>query len=334
MSPPVLEFRNLLKRFGGNAAVNDVSFHLRSGEILALLGQNGAGKSTLIKLLAGIHAPTSGQILVNGEPLHKRHQAGEISFIHQDLGLIEWMTVAENLALGVQFQRRLGLIDWRATNRAAREVLDRVGGGIDPETRIFRLSRTERSLVAIARALASNAKVLVLDEPTSSLTAADVDRLFEVLHALKAKGVAMIFVSHRLDEVFRIADRIVVMRDGRVVGACPTCETTPEHLVDLIVGKRLASKYPKAAKPTNGNNALEVRNLRIGPLPEVSFQARKGELLALTGLKGAGQREIGRALFGLEPWRGGTVTLGNRPVAFLAARRHQRRDRLRLGKSP
>ena len=222
MVPPVLEFRNLLKRFGDNAAVNDVSFSLHSGEILALLGQNGAGKSTLIKLLAGIHAPNSGQILVNGEPLHKRHQAGEISFIHQDLGLIEWMTVAENLALGVKFQRRFGLIDWHATSRAAKEILNRVGGGIDPETRIFRLSRTERSLVAIARALASNAKVLILDEPTSSLTAADVDRLFGVLGALKQKGVAMIFVSHRLDEVFRIADRIAMLYKGKIIWHGPT----------------------------------------------------------------------------------------------------------------
>jgi len=219
-------------------------------------------------------------------------------------------------ALGLGFQRPFGLINWRATERMAREILERVGGGIDPETRIFRLSRTERSLVAIARALASNAKLLVLDEPTSSLTAADVDRLFEVLSALKEKGVAMIFVSHRLDEVFRIADRIVVMRDGRVVGACPTSETSPDHLVDLIVGQRLASKYPKAPAPATTNTALDVRDLRIGPLPEVSFRARKGELLALTGLKGAGQREIGRALFGLEPWRGGSVLLGNRPVTF------------------
>ena len=187
-SAPVLEFRGLVKRFGGNCAVNDVSFELCPGEILALLGQNGAGKSTLIKLLAGIHAPSSGQILLNNEPLHKRHQDNEIAFIHQDLGLIEWMTVAENLALGLRFQRRFGLINWRATGRMAREILERVGGGIDPETRIFRLSRTERSLVAIARALASNAKLLVLDEPTSSLTAADVDRLFEVLSALKEKG--------------------------------------------------------------------------------------------------------------------------------------------------
>ena len=315
-SVPILEFRGLVKRFGDNCAVNDVSFQLRQGEILALLGQNGAGKSTLIKLLAGIHAPSSGQILLNNEPLHKRHQDSEIAFIHQDLGLIEWMTVAENLALGLRFQRRFGLINWRATGRKAREILERVGGGIDPETRIFRLSRTERSLVAIARALASNAKLLVLDEPTSSLTSADVDRLFEVLSALKEKGVAMIFVSHRLDEVFRIADRMVVMRDGRVVGACPTSETSPDHLVDLIVGQRLASKYPKAPAPATTDAALDVRDLRIGPLPEVSFRARKGELLALTGLKGAGQREIGRALFGLEPWRGGSVLLGSRPVTF------------------
>ena len=279
LSTPVLEFRGLVKRFGGNCAVNDVSFQLFPGEILALLGQNGAGKSTLIKLLAGIHAPSSGQILLNDEPLHKRYQDSEIAFIHQDLGLIEWVTVAENLALGLRFQRRFGLINWSSTGRMAREVLERVGGGIDPETRIFRLSRTERSLVAIARALASNAKVLVLDEPTSSLTAADVERLFHVLSALKKKGVAMIFVSHRLDEVFRIADRIVVMRDGRVVGACPTSESSPDHLVDLIVGQRLASKYPKAPTPAATNTALDVRNLRIGPLPEVSFRARKGELL-------------------------------------------------------
>jgi ribose transport system ATP-binding protein len=259
--------------------------------IVALLGQNGAGKSTLIKILAGIYPATAGEIRFNGESLPKDHRALPVAFIHQDLGLIEWMTVAENLAIGTAFSRRCGLIDWKSVDRKAGEILQKVGGGIPPRARIFRLSRTERSLVAIARALAQNAKVLVLDEPTSSLTATDVDRLFLVLNDLRRSGVGMIYVSHRLDEIFRISDRVVIMRDGQVVGAKRTAETEPEELVELIVGHRLSDVYSRAKDLVAEPNRLSVEDLRTGHVSGVHFQVRRGEVLGLTGLKGAGQRE-------------------------------------------
>jgi ribose transport system ATP-binding protein len=225
--PPLLRFENVVKHFGGTIAVNNVTLELFSHEVLALHGGNGAGKSTLIKMLAGVHTPTSGEIYFRGQPVSHFRGKPPIAFIHQDLGLIEWMTVAENLALGIGFPRRAGLIGWKDVSRQAEEALERVGGGISPNTRIHRLSRTERSLVAIARALAKSAELLVLDEPTSSLTASDVDRLFAVLDGLRAKGLGMLYVSHRFDEIFRLTDRSAVMRDGRLVAVFPTLGKQP-----------------------------------------------------------------------------------------------------------
>ena len=309
-SAPILEFCALTKVFGSQRAVDEVSFEVYPGEIVALLGQNGAGKSTLIKMLAGIYSPNGGEIRFDGHPVPRDRRTLPVAFIHQDLGLIEWMTVAENLALGTKFPRRSGLIDWKTVNQLAEQMLDRVGGGIPPAARIFRLSRTERSLVAIARALARNAKVLVLDEPTSSLTAADVDRLFVVLNELRRTGVALLYVSHRLDEVFRISDRVVVLRDGKLVAAQPTAQTDPAELVEMIVGHRLTEVYKRARLPENQPERLSVRGLRTGHVSGATFRARRGEILGLTGLKGAGQLEVGRAI------RTRRVAGGNRPPGW------------------
>lgn len=343
LSNPLLEFCAITKIFGTQPAVDQVSLQLFEGEIVALLGQNGAGKSTLIKMLAGIYAPTSGEIRFQQKPVPKDRKTLPVAFIHQDLGLIEWMTVAENLALGTQFPTRNGLIDWKRVNCRAEEILERVGGGIPPRARIFRLSRTERSLVAIARALDCETKVLVLDEPTSSLTAADVDRLFDVLHELRRAGVGMLYVSHRLDEVFRISDRVVVLRDGKVVATKPTNETNPFELIQLIVGHRLSEVYRRAGLPQDESPRLSVRNLRTGHVSDACFEARRGEILGLTGLKGAGQLEVRRALFGLEEYQSGSVVLEgeilrltspqdaiHRSIGFVSANRHDDSLALRL----
>lgn len=340
---PLLEFCAITKIFGTQRAVDQVSFDLFAGEIVALLGQNGAGKSTLIKMLAGIYSPSGGEIRFEQKPLPKDRKTLPVAFIHQDLGLIEWMTVAENLALGTQFAKRRGLIDWDGVNRRAEEILRRVGGGIPPRARIFRLSRTERSLVAIARALACDAKVLVLDEPTSSLTAADVDRLFEVLSELRRSGVGMLYVSHRLDEVFRISDRVIVLRDGKLVAASLTKETNPSELIHSIVGHHLSEVYRRARLPDDQPLRLSVQNLRTGHVGNACFEARRGEILGLTGLKGAGQLEVGRALFGLEEYQSGTVRLEGetlrvtapgeairRSIGFVSANRHDDSLALRL----
>ena len=231
------------------------------------------------------------------------------------------MTVAENLALGLGFPRRGGLIQWKDVSRQAEKALDRVGGGISPSARIHRLARTDRSLVAIARALAANAELLVLDEPTSSLPASDVDRLFFVLDALRARGIGMLYVSRtRLDEIFRLTDRTAVMRDGRLVAVFPTRQTTPQELITLIVGHKIAEIYPRAPQPDTGEPMLEARDLSLSHLAPVSFELKRGEMLGLTGLKGAGQMEVGRALFGLDQAEHGEIRLEGHLVSFTSPR--------------
>ncbi len=298
---PLLRFQNVVKRFGGTLALDAVSLDLRPGEILALLGENGAGKSTLIKLLAGIHEPDAGQILYRGAPYrHKPVRFGQhqpVAFIHQDLGLIEWMTVAENMALALGYPRRAGRIDWRQAEAAAARALAQIGGDLDPTARVQDLSRTEKSLIAIARALAIKADVLVLDEPTASLPADEVHRLFAALRPLAAAGVAMIYVSHRLDEVFQLADRVAVLRDGSLVGERRVTETEPEELVRLIVGRAL-DRFDSRRGPARGDVLLDVANLATEGAGPVSFAVHRGETVGLVGLRGAGHERVGRALFG------------------------------------
>ena len=302
--PALLRFDRVGKRFGGTLAIDAITLDLHDGEVLALLGENGAGKSTLIKVLAGIHSADAGSILYRGTP----HDAARsrVAFIHQDLGLIEWMTVAENVALALGYPRRRGRIDWHAAARQAAGALARVGMDIDPTTRVRELTRTEKSLVAIARALAADADVLVLDEPTASLPADEVERLFAALRPLRARGVGIIYVSHRLDEVFAIADRVAVLRDGRLVGVRAIADTTPDTLIELIVGRAL-DRF-EAAPAVATAPLLAVLNLIAGDAGPVSFDVARGEIVALVGLRGAGQEAIGRALFGARPHTG-TVRL-------------------------
>jgi ribose transport system ATP-binding protein len=303
LAAALLSFENVTKRFGGTTALRDVSLHLNDGEILALLGENGAGKSTLIKSLAGIHTPDEGRIRFKGDDYRhkppKPNEKQKVAFIHQDLGLVEWMTVAENVGLAQGFSRNGGLINWKQTERRASEALAKVGCDFDPTKRVQDLSRTEKSLVAIARALAVEADVLVLDEPTASLPADEVERMFAVLRDLRQRGVGMIYVSHRLDEIFRLADRVAVLRDGMLVGAKDVASTTPSELVNMIVGREVKDLYIRA-KSTAGKSTLKVTDLTTFGAGPVSFEARQGEVLGLVGLRGAGQEAIGRALFGAQ----------------------------------
>ncbi|MBN8999411.1 MAG: sugar ABC transporter ATP-binding protein [Rhizobiales bacterium] len=315
--PAALRFRDVRKTFGGTRALKGVSFDVARGEIVALLGENGAGKSTLIKILAGVHTADSGTITIGEAPVHtekavSRGQRRSVAFIHQDLGLVEWMTVAENVALaqGYARGRALGIIDWRRSASAAREALAVIGCDIDPDTRIQSLSRTEKSLVAIARALASDCDFLVLDEPTASLPADEVERLFAVMRRLKARNVGMVYVSHRLDEIFRVADRVVVLRDGEKVSETAIAGTTPDQLIRDIVGQTTFDAFEKSAGQDVEQTRLSVENLETEGAGPVSFALRRGELLGLVGLRGAGQEEIGRALYGALPHHG-TVRLGN-----------------------
>ena len=313
---PLIGFDNVVKRFGGVTALRGVSLDLHAGEVLALLGENGAGKSTLIKTLGGIVEPTEGVIRYKGEVYrHRPPRFGErqpVAFIHQDLGLVDWMTIAENIVLATGYPRRFGLIDWAAAEEATRRALAQVNCPLPPTRRVRDLSRTEKSLVAIARALSVQADVLVLDEPSASLPADEVHRLFSALRPLKARGVGMIYVSHRLDEVFEIADRIAVLRDGMLVGERRVADTNPEELVSLIVGKAL-DKYEATARPKAAAARLVARALTVEGAGPVDFDVAPGEIVGLVGLRGAGHERVSRALFGALPHGGEILLDGERP---------------------
>lgn len=313
-SPDGLFFDRVVKSFGGTQALKGVSLRVARGEIVALLGENGAGKSTLIKVLGGIHRPDSGGVFIDGQPYaHEAGRAGgqKVAFIHQDLGLIEWMSVAENIALSLGYVRRGRRIDWSATEAAADAALLAVEADFPATARVSSLSRTQKSLVAIARALAQDCDFLVLDEPTASLPADEVERLFAALRPLKARGVGMIYVSHRLDEIFRIAGRVAVLRDGQMVGMRAIDHTSPDELVSLIVGR----KAREISRPPvqDGPAILRVEALRTAAVGPVSLEIRRGELLGLAGLRGAGHEDVGRALFGAMAHSGRITLEGQAP---------------------
>ena len=306
MSPALLEVRNLDKTFFATRAAQDVSFDVDAGEIVSLLGENGAGKSTVIKMLAGVYRPDAGTMRLGGQPLESAGVRSKISFVHQNLGLIDWMTVAENIAQVLGYPRKLGLIDHRGVRRQAERVLEQVGGGIDPDARIVDLPRTERSLLAIARGLVSEPDLLVLDEPTASLPANDVERLFGVLRQLRDTGVGMIYVSHRLDEIYEISSRTVVMRNGQVVAERPVEGLSHNELVELIVGHETSTP---AFDPPTSDIRVRLDRLEVGGAGPVSLTVARGEVVALCGLRAAGQDSIGRALAGALPLSSGTVSI-------------------------
>ncbi|WP_435808146.1 sugar ABC transporter ATP-binding protein [Streptomyces antibioticus] len=309
----VLSVRGLGKRFGGTVALDGVDLDVRAGGVLALLGPNGAGKSTLIKVLAGVHRADTGEVTVDGHPLGSHAATRAMAFIHQDLGLVEWMTVAENIALGAGYPRRAGLISWRRTRERCADALRTVAAGLDPDTPIARLAPAERAQVAIARALAADAKLLVLDEPTARLPAADCARLFDVLHTLRDRGHALLYVSHRLDEVYRVADTFAVLRDGRLVGHGPLAGHSPARLVHDIVGEEQPTTVPPGTAGRTGPVVLALDAAHAPGVGPVSLELRAGEALGLVGLTGAGHAALGRALAGARPPLDGGVLLDGSP---------------------
>ncbi|MFD3581429.1 sugar ABC transporter ATP-binding protein [Streptomyces sp. NPDC058683] len=309
---PLVRIRGLTKRFGGTLALDGVDLDVHAGSVLALLGPNGAGKSTLIKVLAGIHRAEAGQVTVDGHPLGSDAACRSMSFIHQDLGLVEWMTVAENIALSTGYPRRAGLISWRRTRERCTDALRTVAGHLDPAAPVSRLSPAERSLVAIARALATRAGLIVLDEPTARLPAADCARLFRVLHTLRDQGHGLLYVTHRLDEVYEVADAFAVLRDGRLVSHGDLAGHSPARLVRDIVGAEL-TRYRPATVPADGPAVLTLDGVRTAGAGPVGLDLGAGEVLGLVGLSGAGHVELGRALAGARPLLDGRVLLGGRP---------------------
>ncbi|WP_225877098.1 sugar ABC transporter ATP-binding protein, partial [Streptomyces resistomycificus] len=309
---PLVRVRGLSKRFGGTLALDRVDLDVHAGSVLALLGPNGAGKSTLIKVLAGVHHADAGQVTVDGHPLGSRAATLGMSFIHQDLGLVEWMTVAENIALSAGYPRRAGLISWRRTRARCVDALRIVAGHLDPDAPIASLVPAERSLVAIARALAERARLIVLDEPTARLPAADCARLFRVLHTLRDRGHGILYVSHRLDEVYEVADTFAVLRDGRLVRHGPLATHSPARLVRDIVGEE-PTRHRPATAAVGGPAVLTLDAVRTPGSGPVSLELGAGEVLGLVGLTGAGHTELGRALAGSRPLLEGRALLCGRP---------------------
>ena len=309
----ILAVENIHKRFGATHALAGVSMRFRAGEVTALLGENGAGKSTLIKIIAGIHERDEGSVVFEGRDVTGKLSALPIAFIHQDLGLIDWMSVTENICLTRGFGRRGGLISWRRSRSLAEAALRRLGVELDPDTRVKHLGRAERSLVAIARALTTEARVIVLDEPTASLPAGEVEMLLAAIRALRAEGRAIVYVSHRLQEIFAVADRTVILRDGKVVADMPTAGSRRDEVVSLIAGPAAREAFRRVA-PVRRDVALELRDGRSGEIGPVSLRVHGGEILGLVGLRGAGQETIGRVLFGLAPLDGGEIRVADVPV--------------------
>ena len=310
---PLIEFRGLNKAFGGTQALRDVSFSLNQGEILALVGENGAGKSTLIKILAGVERADSGEIGF-GSVTARSQSLPRLSFLHQDLALVETMTIAENIALGLGYTRRRSLISWKAIARQAQQCLELIDVDFPVERKVAELTRAERSLVALARCLSAEPDAIVLDEPTASLEKVDAERLFKAMRGLRERGVAQIFVSHRLDEVVGIADRITVLRNGSHVATVEAPRVAIDDLVELITGLR-----PQAASRSHivgeRRAALTFAETRAGGVGPLNFDVAAGEIFGAVGLRGAGQSQIALLLSGQMRPDGGSITLAGNDFA-------------------
>ncbi len=321
-----VEFRNVTKEFGPVRVLHGVGFALQPGRVYGLLGENGAGKSTLMKILAGYESPTTGEVVVDGAVRapgggSRAAEAQGIVLIHQEFNLADDLTIAQNIFLGHEIKRGLFLDD-KAMREKTREALAKVGLPLDPDTRVRKLIVAEKQLVEIARALARNARLLIMDEPTATLTPGETERLFALMAGLKAAGVTIIYISHKLDEVERTTDEVVVMRDGLLVAREATASVTRRQMANLMVGRELADLFPpKLPAPAGGEPAIQVRGLTVpGWAEDVSFDVRRGEILGFAGLVGAGRTELFEGLLGLRPRSAGTVELAGKPVNLKSPR--------------
>ena len=315
---PLLEMRGIVKSFPGVQALRGVDLALRSGEVLALLGENGAGKSTLMKVLGGAHRADEGTLAIDGRetPFHSPHDSRRagVAVIYQEFNLVPGLTAVENIFLG-QEVTRAGFVAHKKERQRAAEIFKRLGVEIDPDAPCRRLTTAQQQLVEIAKALAFDARIIVMDEPSAALTSHEVARLFDIIRDLKSHGIGIIYISHRLDEIFTIADRVTVLRDGRNVGERPIGGITRNGMIEMMVGRELKDEFPARAV-TLGAPRLEVSGLRRGrAVRDVSFSVRRGEILALTGLVGAGRTETVRLIFGADPREAGEVRLDGKVLA-------------------
>jgi len=313
----ILRVEGLSKSFFGVRVLHGIDLVLREGETLGLVGENGSGKSTTMNILGGIHPPEAGSLMLDGKPYRPAGprdalRAG-LAFIHQELNLFENLSIEENIFVS-DFPRRfakLPLIDRRRIGERTRELLAMVDLPHPPSTPVSRLSQGERQLVEIAKALSSDARIILFDEPTTSLTRRETEKLFEIMARLEGQGIALIYISHILGDVLRVCDQIAVLRDGHLVGSGPRAEMTVERLISMMVGRRIDSLFPPRTTAAGSEPALEVEGVsQPGVVHEVSFTLHRGEVLGVAGLMGAGRSELARILFGLDPHERGTVRVG------------------------
>ncbi len=322
MEQTVLEMIGIKKSFSGIYALSGIDFNLKLGEVHALLGENGAGKSTLIKVLGGIYQPDCGAIKINGNEINidgvpAAREAG-IGIIHQEIVLVPFLTVAQNLFLGREIKTKYGTVDRIAMNQRATEMIASLGVNIKAEQIVEKLTIAQQQMVEIVKAVSFNANIIVMDEPTSSLSNEEVEQLFEIIARLKEKQVSIIYISHRMEEIFRISNRVTIIRDGEYVGTKETEKTNPNELVAMMVGRNLESFY---ARDYNNLEAaetiLEVEHLTAdGVFHDINFKVRKGEILGFSGLVGAGRSEIMEALFGARKFQSGKILLHGKEVLF------------------
>ena len=321
---PILTLTGVGKRFPGVVALRGVSLEVAPGEGRVLLGENGAGKSTLINLLAGVYAADEGEIAFDGKPYRPRtptdaFRAG-IRVVHQELSMLMQMTVAENLMFERLPQRR-GMVDYRETNRRAAQLLEEVGLDVSPTTQVARLGVAQMQLIEIAKTLAFESKLLILDEPTATLTSKEVDRLFEILRRLKARGVTIVYISHRLQEIGEIGDRVTVLRDGQLVATRPLAGLTIPEIVRMMVGRSVTDERAFRGDVVVSGEALRVEGLKRNALsPSVSFSVGKGEIVGVAGLVGSGRTETARAIFGADPKIAGAIFVDGAPIEIKTPR--------------
>jgi len=319
-NPYILEMRNIFKSFGGVNALRDVSFQCRPGTVHALVGENGAGKSTLIKILAGALLPDSGEIIFKGQ----KHQSfstrkalnSGISVIYQELALVSQMTVAENIFLGREPRKYFGIVDKKRLKIEAKKLLKQLGFEVDMDMEVGEMTVAYQQMVEIAKALSKNADLIIMDEPSAILAGHELDQLFLIIESLKKRGVTIIYISHRLEEVFRIANEVTILKDGQLVGTKPIKDLSRGELVKMMVGRTLEEVFPVSFNQL-GNPVIQVEEISTKTiLNQVSFNLREGEILGVAGMVGSGRTELARAIFGADPLTSGTIKIKGQDVVF------------------
>jgi inositol transport system ATP-binding protein len=314
----LLEVEGVRKAFPGVVALDNVQFRLRPGTVHALMGENGAGKSTLMKIISGVYTPDHGDLRLRGKPirLHSPLDALDngIAMIHQELNLMPFMTVAENIWIRREPKNRVGFIDHGELRRRTQQLFDRLAIEIDPEIEVRRLSIANRQMVEIAKAVSFDSDVLIMDEPTSALTDKEVDHLFRIIRGIKAQGKGIVYITHKMNELFEIADEVSVFRDGRYIATRPAAEVTRDEIIKMMVGREITQMFPKETVPI-GDVVLSVRDLCLaGVFHDITFDLRAGEILGVAGLVGSGRSNVAETIFGVSPATSGTISIRGKSV--------------------